>query len=480
MRSGHHSGRVRAHRSTMTVAAVTALGALMFVGAAPVAAAPVSPRPAAPAPAAPAPPGLGAGGEYHAVAPQRIYDSRPGTAVNEAAPGPKAANPAQPTFDIAVLGLGGVPNRADDVLAVVVNITVTEPTAGGWLNAYGAGSPAGIASIVNFSTGQTVPNLSIVRPNDGRLAIKLFTQSASGSAHVVVDVFGWFSTSSNAARGARLVPIAPGRLLDTRTAFNRTPANTPLGQGESMELAFRGATLATGEVIPASTQVVGAVLNVTGVNDLAASQPTFVSVVPESLNGSPPGTSNLNLARGQIKPNMVIVPVGADGKVRIYNNSGTTHVVVDVAGYLLDGASVSTRAGRVVPLTTPFRVFDTREGQWGAVALGPGQAEDWSFADFVGSVNIGGVAVGNQVAVIGNLTSASLTRQYPTVAAQSYLTVYPSDSLRPNSSNINMIEGAPVPNLAIMKYGANATVRVFNQAGYQHYLYDASAVVLAD
>jgi hypothetical protein len=425
--------------------------------------------------------GLGAGGEYHPLAPQRIYDSRPDTAINEPAPGPKPATPSQPTFDIAVLGLGGVPNRPADVLAVVVNITVTEPNAGGWLNAYGSGAPAGIASIVNFSAQQTVPNLSIVRPGDnGRLTVKLFTQNPSASAHVVVDVFGWFSTSSNAQHGARLVPISPGRILDTRTEFNRTPAGTPLGRGEAMELQVRGALLATGERLPSSTDVVGVVLNVTGVNDLAASLPTFLSVYPDDLGGAAPSTSNLNLSRGQIKPNMAIVPVGADGKVRIYNNSGATHVVVDVAGYLIANQDPATRRGRVVPLTTPYRVFDTRESQWGAVALGPGQAEDWSFADFVASVNISGVAVGNQLAVIGNLTSAALTRQYPTVAASSYLTVYPSDADRPNASNINMVEGAPVPNLAIMKYSAATTVRVFNLAGYNHYLYDASAVVLAD
>ncbi|MEK7423962.1 MAG: hypothetical protein AAB131_09005, partial [Actinomycetota bacterium] len=103
-------------------------------------------------------------------------------------------------------------------------------------------------------------------------------------------------------------------------------------------------------------------------------------VVPDPpAGGAPPSTSNLNLARGQIKPNMVIVPVGADGKIRLYNNSGTVDLAVDVAGYLQRKLD-ETRAGRVVPLTTPYRVFDTRESQWGAVALGPGQAEDWSFA----------------------------------------------------------------------------------------------------
>ena len=62
----------------------------------------------------------------------------------------------------------------------------------------------------------------------------------------------------------------------------------------------------------------------------------------------------------------------------------------------------------------------------------------------------------------------------------SYLTVYPAGPSRPNVSNLNTTEGSPVPNLAIMKYGDNATVRVFNLTGFAHYLYDASAVVLSD
>jgi hypothetical protein len=423
--------------------------------------------------------GLGAGGEYHPLTPVRIYDSRAISPVNEPAPGPKAATPSLPTFDIQLLdttNAGGVPNRPADVLAVVVNITVTEPTREGYLNAYGAGSEAGTASIVNFGTGQTVPNLSIVRPGtDGKLTIKLFTPSTTGTAHVVVDVFGWFSTSSNVDAGARLIPVAPGRALDTRDASG------PLGTGQSLSLPIRGITLQNKEVIPSSADVVGVVLNVTGVNDLAASAGTFLSVVPDLAPGERPTTSNVNLAKNQIKPNMVIVPVGADGSVDIYNNSGSTHVVVDVAGYLIANRDPATRAGRVIPLTSPFRVFDTREAAFGAVALGAGQAEDWSFSDFVSSVNIGGVSVGNQMAVIGNLTSASLTATVPSAAAASYLTVYPSDAARPLASNLNTVSSSgPVPNLAILKYSSSKTVRVFNQQGFSHYLYDAAAVILAD
>jgi hypothetical protein len=49
------------------------------------------------------------------------------------------------------------------------------------------------------------------------------------------------------------------------------------------------------------------------------------------------------------------------------------------------------------------------------------------------------------------------------------------------SSNLNTIEGPPIPNMAILTYSSSdPTVRVYNLAGYDHYLFDASAVVLAN
>jgi hypothetical protein len=76
-----------------------------------------------------------------------------------------------------------------------------------------------------------------------------------------------------------------------------------------------------------------------------------------------------------------------------------------------------------------------------------------------------------------------VARQYPSVPVSSFLTAYPADTARPLSSNLNTTEGpAAVPNMAILKYSTNNTntVRVYNLAGYAHYLFDASAVVLAD
>lgn len=450
--------------------------ALTLVGAA-LAVVPPSPVGAAPA--------YEGGGEYHPLTPARIFDSRPASAVNDVSPlGIKPLGSPPATFHVDVLGQGGVPDDPDTVLAVVLNIAVTEPSGTGYLQAYGKGAAAGISAVVNFTPGRTVPNLAIVRPGaDGDVTIGLF--GLTGSAHVVIDVFGWFSTSAlPAGDGARLVPVTPARILDTRDGTNYAPAGTPLGAQQSLTLPIRGVDAVSPtvpDVVPDSDTVVGVVLNVTAVTRLATSNTTYLSVVPDDVpEGEAPQTANLNIPFNAVKANLVMVPVGADGKVRIYNRNGDTHVVADVVGYLQTGADPATRAGRVVPLTAPFRTFDTREALWGGARLGPGQAEDWSFSAFANSVTIGSEWVGNQSAVIGNLTVASVIRQYATVPVSTFMTAYPPNVSLPLASNINTTEGPAVPNMAVVRYGPNYTVRVYNLNGYAHYVFDASAVVLAD
>jgi hypothetical protein len=435
-----------------------------------------------------APVGLGAGGEFHPLPPARIFDSRPGLAINDVAPlGAKPLGIGPSEFNIDLLGQGGVPADAANVLAVVVNLTVTEPGASGYLEAYGKGAkPAQRTSIVNFSPNDTVPNVSIVRPGlDGDLTIGLFGQS--GTAHVIVDVFGWFSTSNFPAAsgdpGARLIPTTPSRVLDTRPgALNvNRPSGTPLAAKEVLTLPIRGVdgiNPTVIDVVPNDPKVTGVLLNVVGITGAAS---THLSVVPNDTGGVDPTTSNLNLPPNAIKANLVFVPVGTDGNVRIFNNQGSTDVVADVVGYLLSGQDPTTRAGRVVPLSSPYRTYDTRDAAFGAAPLGPGMAEDWSFAAFASSVAIGPDSVGNQLAVIGNLTSASVARQYASVFVRSFLTAYPTGAERPLSSNLNTVEGpAAIPNMAVLKYGSNNTVRVYNLFGFAHYLFDASAVVLAN
>jgi hypothetical protein len=423
---------------------------------------------------------LGAGGEFHPLTPTRIFDTRD-PSINDVAPlGKKPTSTALPTFDIELLGRGGVPTDANSVLAVVASFTVVEATASGWLGAYPTGSPPSQpTSILNFANGAPVPNLAIVRPGAGGKLTLQAQSNPAGAVHVLVDVFGWISSSSHATRGSRLVSQAPVRVVDTRTT------STTLGPKGVLTVPVRGAVALEGGalVVPNDTDVSGVLLNVTGITPTLG---TYISAVPEAPTVDP-ATSNLNLSAGQIKANLVAVPVGADGNVRLFNYAGSVDVAVDVVGYFLAGESSSTRAGRLVPLAAPYRVFDTREAQFGNVALGPKQVEDWSFSAFANSVTIfdstagANVSAGKQAGVVGNLTAVPLVRQYPTVPVAGFLSAYPNNAAtRPVVSNLNTVETMAVPNLALLSYSPTTEVRVYNHSGYAHYLFDVFAIILAD
>lgn len=442
---------------------------------------------------------VGSGGEYHALDPQRILDTRD-PALDVAPPGRKPFSTATSTvtFDVPVVGRGGLPafvdangDCADDnVLAVAVNITVVSPSHDGWLRAFGKGAPEGGSSVVNFRPWEVVPNTALLRPGcDGKLTVKLFTGAGPADADVLIDVFGWISSSTYGTRGARLEPAGPGRIFDSREApYGATPFTTQ----QQRNVSIRGAdsydpTIV--DIVPADANIVGVLVNVTAVNNIAGSLPTYVSLLPEPLApGEFPATSNLNLRVGQIRSNLAIVPLSADGGIWVYNHAGKAHVILDVMGYFVKNRDVNTKRGRVVPLVAPFRAFDTREAAFFNQPLPPANAEDWSFTDFVNDVKISGEPVGPQLGLIGNLTAAKLGRQYSWAATSSYVTAYPTPSgggaqPPPFISNLGITEGEVVPNLVMLAYGSDGSdphqVRFYNRAGYLDYLLDVSAVILA-
>jgi hypothetical protein len=71
---------------------------------------------------------------------------------------------------------------------VVINLTVTDPSGSGFLTAYPAGEPVPLAANLNYTTGQTIPNLAIVKLGGG--GINLYATAAV--THVVGDVVGFF------------------------------------------------------------------------------------------------------------------------------------------------------------------------------------------------------------------------------------------------------------------------------------------------
>ena len=240
--------------------------------------------------------------------------------------------------------------------------------------------------------------------------------------------------------GTRYTPIDPVRVLDTRDgtggAFGR------LADGASIDVRV------TGGAVPSDAAAV--VLNVTGVG---ASSATDLRVFPAPVSGSArPLVSNLNLAAGDTRANLVTVPVGQNGKVRIYNSAGHPHVVADVEGWY--GASA---ASGYEP-TDPVRILDTRDGT-GGVPLAPvtgGTPLDLKVTGGPRSVPDTATAVILTVTAL-NATTNSDVRVYPTPADPS--------APPPGASNLNVQAGQIVPNLAIVKVGSGGSVRLLSAAG---------------
>ena len=86
-------------------------------------------------------------------------------------------------IDLVVTGRGGVPDSG--VGAVALNVTVTNPTAPSYLTVWPTGAPRPSASNLNYTPGQTVPNMVIAKVGtDGRISIYNY----AGTTDVIVDV----------------------------------------------------------------------------------------------------------------------------------------------------------------------------------------------------------------------------------------------------------------------------------------------------
>ena len=80
-----------------------------------------------------------------------------------------------------------------DFAAVVMNVTVTDATAGGYLTVYPEGDAQPTASNLNFGPGQTVPNLVMTGFTPGTTGGVNFYNASPQGIDVVADMFGYFS-----------------------------------------------------------------------------------------------------------------------------------------------------------------------------------------------------------------------------------------------------------------------------------------------
>jgi uncharacterized protein len=129
-----------------------------------------------------------ANSELTPVAPARLLETRAGLPTIDGQFQGNGPLLTGGTLDLTVAGRGNIPSSG--VSAVVLNVTVTNPTAPGFMTVWPTGSAQPLASNLNFTPGQTIANLVIAKiGSNGQVEL----YNSAGSTDVIVDVVGWFS-----------------------------------------------------------------------------------------------------------------------------------------------------------------------------------------------------------------------------------------------------------------------------------------------
>ena len=368
-----------------------------------------------------------AGTEYVPYGPTRVLDTRNGTGT-QGSTNPVAAGA---TLKLPLAAVGAIPAN---VSAVVLNLTVTRPTGGGYITAYPTGAPRPTTSSVDFAAGQTVANLAVV-PVGSDGTIELFNGSG-GTTALIADVSGYFIPVN--AQG--YTAATPARLLDTRNGTGGYPYPT-VRAGTPVRLKIAGA-----DGIPAGVTAVALNLTVA-----APSVGGYIAAYPDGQQQ--PTVSNVDFTAGQTVANAAIVPVGADGSIDLAIAGGPARLIADVYGYFTpSGASAFVPA-------FPYRLFDSRKIPNGALPGGYTYLIHVApeVADFAGGS-----------AFTGAVINTTVTR--PTGGG--YLTVFPDTSdlgnqplTVPLTSTLDFPPNATVADLALPALPTDETADFYNGSG---------------
>ncbi len=130
--------------------------------------------------------------QFFSVTPCRIVDTRGPTGVTG---GPALASGSTRNFPISLAPAAcGVPNTAK---AAVLNVTLVSPSLDGFLSIWPFGTTPPLVSTINAAAGEpAIANGAIVplTTTDPNFNISLIygTAVSGGSAHVILDVTGYF------------------------------------------------------------------------------------------------------------------------------------------------------------------------------------------------------------------------------------------------------------------------------------------------
>lgn len=308
---------------------------------------------------------------------------------------------SQPLQPGAVLRVAAPAASDAGATAITVNLTATDAWAPGYLTAWPCEQPMPATSVLNFRPGHPDANLAALGFDDE------ICLASSAPVHVIVDLMGWFTGSAD-LRGT-----APDRLLDTRT-------DRPLQ-------AFQPYTLrVAGQPGPGAA----AVLNVT------ATAPAADGYVVAYPCGTTPPTSTVNFRAGEdVAALTIVAPAGGDV---CFISSVRAHLVVDRFGWVPGGGSLIAQP--------PSRILDTRQPSWPYGAAQSGSKIT--------------VQLSSRGGIPNDAAGAFLTVTAVDATSTGYVTIWPCDGARPDTSIVNTWPGSLRANLAFVALADDGTACV--------------------
>lgn len=254
-------------------------------------------------------------GSFHPEEPYRLYDSR--------AVGQPKVNGYE-IFDLTV-DYGSEMNAT--IKGLALNVTVVAPEGAGYVTVWNGlnSSTVPTASTLNFTTGRTVPNMTVTpvtrcfeswcNPDGTGPVAFTVANGSSRKVHVIVDVVGIFDDNT-VDGGSRLKPLAtPKRILDSR-----------YGQGFTTLGPQVTKTASAAEVTNWWTTSLS--------GNLTAAAPTAASAITIwNSDFDKPGVSSLNPYAGQFVSNMAMPGVSGTSTYSVNNGgNGNANVIFDVVG----------------------------------------------------------------------------------------------------------------------------------------------------
>lgn len=338
---------------------------------------------------------------------------------------------------VKIAGLAGIPADGSAGAVSVVATVADMPGAGQLVGRPNAQTPNTLMTIYGGGGLGTTSNSAILALNvDGSIQVQTETK-----ARLILDVQGYYTSSKAGTTAGGLVTVPGTRIADSRSGLGVAKAQLKSGDTATVQVSGIAG-------VPKGASAV--VVNLIAINTTASNG----FLTPFAAGSSRPQNS-LNYGVGNVPTSITAqVPLSADGKMSIYNQSSTADLAIDVQGYF----TANFKTGSMFTPGTG-RIYDSRTGT--NTIVGNGETR---------SIQVAG---GHVPAVGTGLTAVVVTLTAVHAANSSgSATVWAEGATRPGTTSINYTPNSIRSNTITVPVSASGKISLSNLGDPTHYVLD--------